>query len=38
LMDGVSHREAMGVWEKKPGKLCGWCPVASCEHNKGAAK
>jgi PD-(D/E)XK nuclease superfamily len=38
LMDGVAHREAMGVWEKKPSKLCGWCPVASCEHNKGAAK
>lgn len=34
IMDDVGHREKMGVWEKKPGKLCAWCPVKSCEHNK----
>jgi hypothetical protein len=34
IMDDVAHREAMGVWEKKPGKLCAWCPVKSCEHNR----
>jgi hypothetical protein len=34
IMDEVGHREKMGVWEKKPGKLCGWCPVKSCEHNR----
>lgn len=34
IMDEVGHREKMGVWEKKPGKLCAWCPVKSCEHNE----
>ena len=34
IMDSVGHREKMGVWEKSPGKLCAWCPVKSCEHNK----
>ena len=34
IMDDVGHREKMGVWEKKPGKLCGWCPVMNCEYNK----
>jgi CRISPR/Cas system-associated exonuclease Cas4 (RecB family) len=33
IMDEVGHRKKMGVWEKKPGKLCSWCPVKSCEHN-----
>lgn len=38
IMDEVGHREKMGVWEKKPGKLCAWCPVKNCEHNPGREK
>ena len=30
LMEEVAGSE----WEKKPGKLCGFCPVKSCEHNR----
>jgi hypothetical protein len=30
--------ETLNRWEKKPGKLCAWCPVKSCEHNKGDSK
>lgn len=38
IMDEVGHREKMGVWEKKPGKLCPYCPVKTCEHNPGRTK
>jgi PD-(D/E)XK nuclease superfamily len=27
-----------GAFEKKPGPLCAWCPVKSCEHNRSEKK
>lgn len=24
-----------GVWNASPNNLCGWCPVKTCEHNRG---
>jgi CRISPR/Cas system-associated exonuclease Cas4 (RecB family) len=34
IMAEVATCEINEKWEKKPGKLCAWCPVKSCEHNK----
>jgi hypothetical protein len=34
IMAEVATCEINNKWEKKPGKLCAWCPVKSCEHNK----
>lgn len=33
-MNEVEWADAEAYWEKKPGKLCAYCPVKSCEHNK----
>lgn len=33
-MDDVAHAIKMETFTKKPGPLCGWCPVTDCQHNK----
>jgi hypothetical protein len=31
----LNNAYTSGQWSAKPSGLCGWCPVASCEHHKG---
>lgn len=31
----IDARNTQQVWEKRPGPLCPWCPVADCENFKG---
>lgn len=31
-LDRLEASMESGVWNAKPGPLCGWCPVKSCEH------
>lgn len=33
-MDQVAHAIKMDRFDKKPGPLCGWCPVTDCQHNR----
>lgn len=33
-MDQVAHAIKMDRFDKKPGLLCGWCPVIDCNHNR----
>jgi hypothetical protein len=30
----IEQAHESGVWNPKPTPLCGWCPVATCEHNR----
>jgi hypothetical protein len=30
----IEQAHSSGVWNPKPTPLCGWCPVATCEHNR----
>jgi PD-(D/E)XK nuclease superfamily len=34
-MDQAAAHLASGQWPKIPNPLCGFCPVKSCEHNRG---
>lgn len=34
-MREIEGRKTDTEWEKTPSALCGWCPVASCQHFKG---
>jgi hypothetical protein len=33
-MDEVAHSINMNRFDKKPGPLCGYCPVTDCQHNR----
>lgn len=33
-MDEIAHSIQMDRFDKKPGPLCGWCPVIDCNHNR----
>ena len=32
----IAHDKKQGVWEKREGKLCDYCPCSDCEHYTGA--
>lgn len=32
IVAAIEKSHASGEWKKKPGGLCGWCDVSSCEH------
>ncbi len=32
--DEIEHCWKTGEWRTKPGPLCGWCPVTSCNFNR----
>ena len=32
--DEIEHCHKTGEWRTKPGPLCGWCPVVSCNFNR----
>jgi hypothetical protein len=34
VLDRLVAAEESGVWNANSGPLCGWCPVASCEHQR----
>lgn len=34
-MRAVEALNPEAEWEKRPGPLCGWCPVRTCEHHRG---
>lgn len=34
-MRKIEERDSAQKWEKRPGPLCGWCPVKDCEHYRG---